>query len=70
MNRVKVESQAIASAGWENGTLELEMHNGNVYSYAGVPEQTYRAMLTAASVGKYYHANIKRYYIETPLGKG
>ena len=70
MDRIKVQSQAIVSAGWSKGTLELEMPNGNVYAYAGVPEQTFKAMLEAASVGKYYHANIKRYYIETSVGKG
>lgn len=32
------------------------------YVYAGVPQAMYEALLTAASVGKYFQANIARAY--------
>ncbi|MCI9273752.1 MAG: KTSC domain-containing protein [Clostridiales bacterium] len=33
-----------------------------LYAYNGVPESVYNALMTAASHGKYFHANIKDRY--------
>jgi hypothetical protein len=62
MLRNRVNSSNIASVGWENGTLEVEFHDGGVYQYSGVPEAVYRAFLNAHSKGSYFHDNIRDRY--------
>jgi len=62
MLRNRINSSNIASIGWENGTLEVEFHDGGVYQYFGVPESVYRAFLNAYSKGVYFHDNIKDRY--------
>jgi len=62
MLRKPVSSSDLKSVGYENGTLEIEFRNGGVYQYYNVPENTYLALITASSVGKYFHAYIKDRY--------
>jgi hypothetical protein len=63
MNRQPVTSSTIKSIGFEpagnSGTLEVECNSGAVWHYFNVPQLAYRDMMAAASVGKYFSANIK-----------
>lgn len=62
MNMIPVSSSDLSSVGYENGTLYIAFHSGGLYSYSGVPEHIYSALLNAPSKGKYFHANIKNVY--------
>ncbi|MBG1242575.1 MULTISPECIES: KTSC domain-containing protein [unclassified Nostoc] len=64
MLRTPVNSRNLHSVGYDatTRTLEVEFNNGSVYQYSGVPESTYRGLISASSHGKYFHANIKDSY--------
>lgn len=62
MNMIPVSSSDLSSVGYENGTLYIAFHSGGLYSYSGVPEHIYSALLDAPSKGKFFHANIKNVY--------
>lgn len=46
----------------ESQTLDVEFSNGRSYSYGGVPQSTFDAMMGAQSVGKFFIANVKNVY--------
>ena len=64
MERVPVSSSNINSVRYEDETqtLEIEFHSGHVYQYFDVPKAIYDGLLSAASVGKYFHSQIKGMY--------
>ena len=64
MNRVQVSSSNIAEVGYDatSSTLELLFTNGRVYQYFDVPESVHQALMNAASVGQYFHAEIRGVY--------
>lgn len=64
MQRQMVESSLIRSAGYDvkSKTLEVELTNGRIYEYYGVPEEAYKELLAAASQGRYFLANIRDVY--------
>lgn len=64
MERTRVSSSNIAAIGYDpdSQTLEIEFHNGSVYSYSGVPPGEYEGFMLAASKGTYFHSNIKNIY--------
>lgn len=62
MQRRAVRSSNIRSIGWENGTLEVEFHDGGVYRYSGVPESVFHAFLNAYSKGSFFHDHIRDRY--------
>lgn len=61
MERTPVVSSNIVSIGYaeEAETLEMEFHNGSVYQYFNVPPPVYEALITAPSIGSFFHHNIK-----------
>jgi len=61
MIRQPVSSSNIRSIGYdsESQTLEIEFHNGSVYSYFDVPESIYNALMSASSHGSFFHRHIK-----------
>jgi len=63
MDRISIRSSNIVSAGYDNvsETLEIEFDNG-VYQYSGVPEVVHSGLMSASSVGRYFHLNIKDKY--------
>lgn len=65
MERKLVGSSNIRAIGWENGTLEVEFSNGKVYSYPDVPEDEYKALTSASSIGSHFHHRIKSRYSGT-----
>ena len=70
MRRESVKSSLIASLGFESetSTLEVEFTSGAVWQYYDVPESVYYDMIGSESVGRYFHANIKRQYPESQVG--
>ncbi len=43
------------------GTLEIGFSSGSVYHYPDCPKKEYEALKQAASAGKHFHGNIRRY---------
>jgi len=60
--RVPVSSSFIAAIGWASGTLQVELLNGRIYEYYGVPRSVYSAFLSAPSKGKYFNAHVRGHY--------
>lgn len=61
MNRIPVRSSNIRQVGWENGTLEIQFHNGCVYQYFDVPQDLANKMMRAESVGTFFKQVIEPY---------
>ncbi len=61
MERIAVTSSNINSVGYDlnSMTLEIEFHSGSIYQYFDVPESEYHNLISADSVGSYFHRNIK-----------
>jgi hypothetical protein len=59
-----VSSSNLASVGYDpaSRTLEVAFLNGSLYSYSSVPESVYRGLMSAASHGSYFAANVKNTY--------
>lgn len=55
----RVESSNIDLAGHEGTTLYLQFKSGIVYSYTGVPLSIYEELVSAPSVGHFFHLNIR-----------
>ena len=64
MKREKVKSSNLASVGYdaEQKFLDVEFVKGGLYRYFDVPEDKFRNMLKAESVGKFFAAEIKNTY--------
>ena len=58
-------SRSIISAGWEDGTLEIEFNNGKVYQAFDVPQEVYTALIYSPSPGRYFNAMIEPNYTFT-----
>ena len=72
--RVPVESSVIAAVGYdaEARALDIEFRSGTARRYLDVPPEIHRALLGAASKGRFYNANIRhRFKSEklAPAGK-
>ncbi len=64
MKRESVSSSDLASVGYEKNDqiLEIEFNNGGVYQYDCVPLDVYENLISAGSLGQYFHQNIKNIY--------
>lgn len=60
INRVKYDL--------ESENLDLQFSNGTIYTYSNVPEDEYQGLVGSASVGSYFHNNIKGSYSERMTG--
>ncbi len=65
LKRTAVQSREIAIVGYdaESSTLEIVFRRGGVYHYSGVPEETYRELMSAPSRGTYFSSHIKNQYL-------
>jgi hypothetical protein len=61
MERTPVDSQSVASVGYdsERFELEVEFRNGRIYRYEQVPVAAYRLLLQAPSIGEYINRIVK-----------
>ena len=64
IDREPVKSTSVASVGYNDlsGTLEIEFRNGSVYRYYDVPEQIYRDLIAASSLGRFINKKVKPYF--------
>ncbi|MDR7186097.1 hypothetical protein J2X85_003133 [Microbacterium trichothecenolyticum] len=64
MRRLRLDSAAIASAGYDADTavLELEFASGDVYRYFAVPPSVHRALREADSAGRFFRERIRDVY--------
>ena len=65
MQRSKLESLAIVSAGYDPAThtLEIEFNSGRVYEYTDVPESVYAWLLRTPGKGAYVSRMINGHYV-------
>ena len=56
-----VNSSNIMGVGYDetDGTLEVDFVSGGKYRYSGVEEEVYRGLMSADSVGGFFHDNIE-----------
>ena len=59
MEMTKVQSSNISAVGWEEEVMEVEFVKGGKYRYSGVPEEIFKLLLNADSVGKAFHKHIR-----------
>jgi len=65
MDHAPVDSTSLASVGYDRASAILEVQfrdSGDVYQYLDVPETTYRALLAAESLGRYFNREIRGRY--------
>jgi hypothetical protein len=64
VNRIPVESSSLSSVNYYPAMqmLEVEFQSGSVYVYFDVPASTYKALLRADSMGRYFIQNIRSQY--------
>ncbi|CAN5716529.1 hypothetical protein BH10ACI4_BH10ACI4_38890 [soil metagenome] len=62
MNYESVKSSNLSEVAYDRGTstLGVRFKSGGEYEYLNVPEQVYRELISAPSVGSYFDANIKK----------
>lgn len=70
MIRTPISSSFIASAGFNDGAMEIEFANGDVHLYEGIDEHTFDQMMQAKSVGQYFHKNIKNKFSSVVVSEG
>ena len=61
---VRVASSALREVEYDpvRRCLSIRFAHGGWYSYSGVPPRVARALLTAPSLGRYFHARIRDLY--------
>jgi KTSC domain len=64
MKRSPVHSSMMVSVGYDAShfILEIEFRSGHVYRYFAVPLSVFQGLLNAASIGRFFHAEIDRVY--------
>ncbi len=64
MNYQRVSSSSIDEVGYDSGqrTLAVSFHAGREYLYADVPRETFEALLSASSIGRYFNSAIRNSY--------
>jgi|GEM_PF-330933 len=64
MERVKVASSVLLSAGYDPAAreLELEFHGGRVYRYSDVPAGVYEFLLRTKHKGSFVNRKIQGHY--------
>jgi hypothetical protein len=64
MDRLTVDSTSIAEVGYDvdTETMEVKFKFGTVYQYKNVPQNVFRSLLTAESVGSYFTEQVKGTY--------
>ena len=68
MVMLPVASSNIDSVGYENRILHIRFRSGDLYEYYGVPQSVYLGLLSASSVGQYFHSQVKGRYEYRQIG--
>jgi hypothetical protein len=69
MRRQAVNSSNVASVGYDENSkvLEVAFKSGGVYQYSNVPRGIYEGMISATSVGSYFHKMVKEKFAFTKV---
>ena len=61
MKRIPVNSSNIKSVGYDPARkiLEIEFRSGSVYRYWNLPQEIYRTLVSAPSIGAFFWQNIR-----------
>lgn len=61
MQRILIESKAIASVGYDAETfrLQIEFRDGAIYQYSGIGPEIWSALLNSESKGQYLNREIR-----------
>jgi len=72
MERVVVESSSLRSVGYDENArvLEVEFLSGRIYSYAGVPPETYDWLMRSKGKGGYFNRMIRDRYAMSDVTPG
>jgi len=64
-----LDSTLLASAAYDVGEslLQMELRDGAIYLYFGVPEAVYQELLAATSKGRYFNCQIRSRFRYTCL---
>ncbi|MEG2250480.1 MAG: KTSC domain-containing protein [Cetobacterium sp.] len=64
MLRIPVSSSNIHSVGYnpDNKILEIQFHSGGIYQYINVPQKTHTNLISASSIGSFFHQYVKNIY--------
>ena len=64
MKRKAVKSSDIVSIGYDKevSILEVEFRRENIYQYVNVPENVFKELMTAGSIGTYFNSYIRDQY--------
>ena len=64
MKRMPLLSKTLRSVGYEvaTTTLEVELANGSVHRYFGVPERRYQSLLVSAPPDEYMQRHITKVF--------
>jgi hypothetical protein len=54
----------------EDKSLIVTFHQGRQYRYIGIPSGIYRGLITAESIGNFFHKEIKDIYACKEIGDG
>lgn len=57
-----LNSRALSSAAFAQGTLMIQFRDGTACSYDGVPESVYDELVSSSSPGSYYNTQIRGQY--------
>lgn len=63
-----VKSSNIESVGYDDDTktLKIKFKSGGTHHYADVDKLTYERLLSAQSIGSYFHTNIRNKFKSSP----
>jgi hypothetical protein len=69
MHRIRIESTALTSIGYDaaSQSLEVEFKDGRIYEYQEVPAVVYAALLASPSKGGYLNRAIRGRYLTCRL---
>lgn len=64
MKRIPVKSTDIVSIGYDKevSILEVEFRRESIYQYANVPENVFKELMAADSIGTYFNSHIRDQY--------
>lgn len=62
MELQKVQSSNIDEVGFAAGVLIVKFKNGSKYQYNNVPDEEFKGLIAANSIGSYFNQNIKTKY--------
>lgn len=67
-----VNSSALTHVGYDASTqaLFVQLNNGAVWQYDGVPIDVYKTMIASTSIGRFFNLTIKPNYLATAVDKG